>query len=64
MAKKQKLPEDIRAFFVKMGAKGGRMSAEARMEKLTPERRREIARNAIAARWAKHAANSSSQGHA
>ena len=31
----------------------GRLGAKARQEKLTPERRREIARNAIRARWAK-----------
>jgi len=46
-------PEDIRAYFARMGAEGGRIGAERRMEKISPERRREIARNAIAARWAK-----------
>ena len=54
--KKQPLPEDIRAYFAKMGAKGGRMGAKARMEKVSPERRREIARAAIAARWARRTA--------
>lgn len=37
----------IRAHFSKMGKKGSR----ARARKLTPERRREIARNAVRARW-------------
>jgi hypothetical protein len=36
-----------------MGRKGGHMGAEARMEKISPERRKEIAQKAIAARWAK-----------
>ena len=36
-----------------LGKVGGRKSAKARMEKLTPERRQEIARNAVLARWAK-----------
>jgi hypothetical protein len=31
----------------------GRLGAKARQEKLTPEKRREIAQNAIRARWAK-----------
>jgi hypothetical protein len=50
---KQKLPENIRAFFVEMGAQGGRIGGKRRMEKMTPERRKEIARNAVAARWVK-----------
>ena len=51
--RKPELPEDIRAYFARMGAEGGRIGAERRMEKISPERRREIARNAIAARWAR-----------
>jgi hypothetical protein len=31
----------------------GRLGAKARQEKVTPERRREIAREAIRTRWAK-----------
>ena len=38
---------------VALGRIGGRKSAKARMEKLTPERRQEIARNAVLVRWAK-----------
>lgn len=47
------MPDDIREYFVRMGQIGGKQGAEARMEKISPERRKEIARNAIAARWAK-----------
>jgi len=52
MAKKR-LPPDIKAYFKKMGAQGGRIGGKRRAEALSPERRQEIARNAIAARWAK-----------
>ena len=52
MAKKR-LPADIREYFAKMGRIGGQKGLAARMEKVSPERRREIAQNAIAARWAK-----------
>jgi hypothetical protein len=50
---KVKLPPDIRAYFVKMGRIGGKQGGKARAARLTPERRREIAQNAIAARWKK-----------
>jgi hypothetical protein len=53
--RKKKLPADIREYFVKMGSIGGHKGVEARMEKVSPERRREIAQKAIAARWAKRA---------
>lgn len=36
-----------------IGRKGGRASGKARMLKLTPEQRSEIARKAALARWAK-----------
>lgn len=39
----------VKAYFQKITSKGGK----ARAAKLTPERRREIARKAIAARWSK-----------
>jgi hypothetical protein len=38
---------------VALGRLGGKKSGEARLEKITPERRREIARMAAKARWAK-----------
>jgi hypothetical protein len=47
------LPPEVAEFFRKQGAKGGKLSGAARMEKITPERRTEIARKAAAARWGK-----------
>ncbi len=38
---------------VALGRKGGLKGGRARAEKLTPERRKEIARQAAAARWSK-----------
>ncbi|MGB6945852.1 MAG: hypothetical protein WBE37_25865 [Bryobacteraceae bacterium] len=49
----KKLPADIRKYFAEMGRIGGQMGVVARMEKVSPERRKEIAQKAIAARWAK-----------
>ena len=47
-----KTPE-VLEYFRKRGAEGGKLSGAARMEKLTPAQRSEIARNAVKARWAK-----------
>jgi len=41
---------------VALGRRGGKKSAAARMEKLTPEQRKAIARNAAQARWQKQSA--------
>jgi hypothetical protein len=38
-----------------MGRKGGKKSAKARMEKISPEERSQIALKAARARWAKNA---------
>jgi len=38
---------------VSLGRRGGLKSGPARMKKLTPEQRSEIARKAVQARWAK-----------
>jgi hypothetical protein len=54
--KAKKSPSKARAYFVEMGRQGGLKGGAIRAQKLTPERRREIARNAIAARWAKRKA--------
>jgi hypothetical protein len=51
--RKHGLPANIRAYFVKMGAEGGRIGGRLRADRLTPERRKEIAQKAVAARWAK-----------
>jgi hypothetical protein len=46
MAKKRKDPAAV-----KLGRRGGKASTIARMKKMTPEQRSEIARNAVLARW-------------
>jgi hypothetical protein len=51
--KKKRMPASIRDYFVEMGRIGGKKGVEARMAKVSPERRKEIARKAIAARWKK-----------
>jgi hypothetical protein len=50
---KKKLSPEALEFFRKQGAKGGKLNGQARMKKLTPEQRSEIARRAVAAREAK-----------
>jgi hypothetical protein len=45
----KKLNPELREYFASLGKKG----AKARMKVLSPERRKEIGRKAIAARWAK-----------
>lgn len=55
MAKKKLSPEALE-YFREEGAKGGKLSGPARMEKLTSEQRTAIAKNAVAAREAKRAA--------
>jgi predicted metalloprotease len=55
--RKRRLPAEIREYFVKMGRIGGQKGLAARMEKVGPERRREIAQRAIATRWAKARGN-------
>lgn len=45
---------------VSLGRRGGLKGGKARADALTPERRREIARAAVAARWAKARADASS----
>jgi hypothetical protein len=46
-------PIRIKAYFAELGRRGGLKGGPARSASLTPERRREIAKKAIAARWAK-----------
>ena len=53
MRTKRKLPASIKEFFVEMGRIGGKKGVKARMQKVNPARRKEIAQKAIAARWAK-----------
>ncbi len=46
---KRKLSTEALEFFREQGRKGGKLGGKARMEKLTPERRVEIAKKASAA---------------
>jgi hypothetical protein len=48
-------PEDARKdpAAVSLGRRGGLKGGKARAEKLSPERRREIAQKAVAVRWGK-----------
>jgi hypothetical protein len=48
--RKHKLPLDNTGVLREMGSIGGRPGCEARADKLSPERRREIAREAVEAR--------------
>ena len=52
VAKRRKNPDKMR----EDSSKGGKIGGKARAKALSPERRREIARNAVAARIAKKAA--------
>jgi len=49
MNKKAKVTDEVSDYFRKIGSKGGKNK-----KNLSPERRKEIARNAIKARWDKH----------
>ncbi|PKN17699.1 MAG: histone H1 [Deltaproteobacteria bacterium HGW-Deltaproteobacteria-6] len=44
---------EISKYLAEIGRKGGLKGGKARKDKLTPERRKEIAENAAAARWSK-----------
>ena len=50
-----KLNPEAMEYFRKQGARGGRIGAKRRMEKLTQEQRSQIARNAVAVREQKRA---------
>ncbi|MGH2639998.1 MAG: hypothetical protein ACRDF4_12080 [Rhabdochlamydiaceae bacterium] len=50
---KPKLPAEFRKYLAKIGAKGGKKGGAARAANMTPEERRESARKAVQARWAK-----------
>lgn len=47
---RERLNEEALEYFRKQGARGGKLGAKARMEKLTPEKRSAIARNAVMVR--------------
>jgi hypothetical protein len=50
---KPKLSPELRAYFAKLGKKGGGKGGTARAANMTPEQRSEAARKAVQARWAK-----------
>jgi len=50
---KQRLSPELRAYFAKLGKKGGGKGGTARAAHMTPEQRSEAARKAVQARWAK-----------
>ena len=45
--------EEMRELARRLGRRGGKKGGPARRDKLSPERRKEIARKAAEARWAK-----------
>lgn len=45
---------ELSKYFSRLGKKGGKKSAAARLEKLTPEQRSKIAKDAAQARWKGH----------
>ena len=52
MAKQRpELSKEALEFFREHGRRGGKKSGKARLEKLTPEQRSRLARNAAKARW-------------
>jgi hypothetical protein len=50
---RNKLPPEVREFFVRMGKKGGASGGRTRAANMTAEQRSEAARKAVKARWAK-----------
>ena len=50
-----RIPKEALEYFREQGRRGGKKSGKARLEKLTPEQRSEIARKAALARWANRA---------
>ena len=50
MPKKQ-LPKEIREYFKRKGAQGGKIGGRKRMDALTKKERAALARKAAAARW-------------
>lgn len=53
--------EALRRHLSKLGKKGGPIGGKARMASLTPKQRKELARKAAAARWAKNTASASAK---
>ena len=58
---RKKLPAAVLEYFRKEGAKGGKIGGKARMESLSAEERKELAKVGAAARWAKKRKRTSAQ---
>jgi hypothetical protein len=50
---KKKLPAEIKEYFQREGAKGGKKGGKSRMAGMTAEQRSALAKKAAAARWKK-----------
>jgi hypothetical protein len=50
----KRLPKDVRAYFSKLGKKGGKKGGAIRAANMTEQERSESARKAVLARWEKH----------
>jgi hypothetical protein len=49
----KRLPKEVRAYFSRLGKKGGKKGGTIRAANMTAEQRSESARNAVMARWAR-----------
>ena len=58
---KTNLPEDVRAFFVEQGSRGGKIGGKKRMAGLTAEQRTELAHKAVTARMKKVKSNAAAR---
>jgi len=50
---RKRLPQEMREYLARIGRKGGKVGGKRRLETMTDEQRRESARRAVTARWAK-----------
>jgi hypothetical protein len=48
------MPDEVLAFFVRMGRRGGKKGGSIRAANMTADERSEAARKAVQARWDKH----------
>ena len=50
---RKRLPPEMREYLAKIGRKGGVVGGKRRLETMTDDERRESARKAVQARWAR-----------
>jgi len=53
----KRIPKEIRSYFAKIGAKGGKKGGAVRASRMTAEERSQSARKAVQARWEKSGKN-------